>query len=130
MGPLLQRTLSAQGHLHALFCRSASACRQDDGLCHLSQCPAERQVPVLRKKASDTCSMGIPQAVSQRKARRRHADTPGNPAIPRQPSHLLPLHERAAHPHARAAGGNYRHIPRVRLYRRTKLRQLHRPLCV
>ena len=114
MGPLFQRTLSAQGHLHALFCRSASACRQDDRLCRLSQCPAERQVPVLRKKASDTRSMGIPQAVSQRKARRRHADTPGNPAIP----------------HARAAGGNYRHLPRVWLHRRTKLRQLHRPLCV
>ena len=57
--------------------------------------------------------MGIPQAVSQRKARRRHADTPGNPAISWQPPHLLPLHERAAYPHAWAASGSYQHLPSV-----------------
>jgi len=54
-----------------------------DGLCHLSQCPAERQVPVLHIKASDTRRLGISQTVSQRKARGRHTDTQKNPAIPR-----------------------------------------------
>ena len=63
MGTLFQQRLHAQGHLHALFCRSASACRQDDGLCHLSQCPAEREVPVLHRKASDTRRLGISQTV-------------------------------------------------------------------
>lgn len=83
MGTLFQQRLHAQGHLHALFCRSASACRQDDGLCHLPQCPAERQVPVLRRKAIDTRRLEISQTVSQRKARGRHTDTQKNPAIPR-----------------------------------------------
>lgn len=31
MGTLFQQRLHARGHLHALFCRSASTCRQDDG---------------------------------------------------------------------------------------------------
>ena len=83
MGTLFQQRLHAQGHLHALFCRSASACRQDDGLCHLSQYLAEREVQVLRGKADDTRRLGISQTVSQRKARGRYADTQRNPAIPR-----------------------------------------------
>ena len=80
MGHLLQRTLPAQGYLHALFCRSASACRQDDRLRNLSQRLAEWQVQVIRGKAGDTRCVGISQAVPQRKTcgRRRYAEKSGN----------------------------------------------------
>ena len=73
MVSLSQQRLHAQGHQHALFCRSASTCQQDDGLCHLSQCPAERQLLFLHRNASDTRRLGISRAVSQRNA------VPGTP---------------------------------------------------
>ena len=60
----------------------------------------------------------------------RHSDTQRNSAISRESPHLLPLHERTTHPHARATRGYYKHLPLVWLHRRVKLRQLLYPLCL
>ena len=81
------------------FVGTTSTRRQKHRLRRLPQCTTKRQMRVLCREESDTCSMGIPSSIPQCQACRRHADTQRNTAIPRKPPYLLSLYERATHAH-------------------------------